>query len=152
MTRGRRPVKALDEAVEIAGRRGSVEQVTGKRGGAFDLIIIQPYRNVFVKVKRSQTSFTYPLEILHRYEREIARLHRVTLTRVTTREFWVRSPNGTWQFFLVRHDSVMEIRADGVYIPHEALPVRTADLSDTPADGPPFSGIDNSISPSDEGK
>ena len=134
MTRGRRPLKALDEAVEIGGRRGSVEQVTGKRGGAFDFIIIEPYRTVFVKVKRSQTSFTYPLEILHRHEREIASLHRVTLTGVTTREFWVRSPKGTWQFFLVRHDSVMEIRADGMYIPHASLPVTTVDLSDTSPD------------------
>ncbi len=59
MTRGRRPVNAMVEAVEIANRRGSVEQVTGKRDCAFDFIIIEPDRNVFVKVKRSQTSFTY---------------------------------------------------------------------------------------------
>ncbi len=138
MTRGRRPVNAMVEAVEIANRRGSVEQVTGKRDCAFDFIIIEPYRNVFVKVKRSQTSFTYPLEILHHYEREIASLHRVALTNVTAREFWVRSPKGTWQFFLVRHDSVLEIRADGVYIPCETLPVKTANLSESPADGTPL--------------
>jgi len=135
MTRGRRPVNAIHEAMEIAGRRGSVEQVTGKRDCAFDFIIIEPYRNVFVKVKRSQTSFTYPLEILHCYEREIASLHRVTLTSITSREFWVRSPNGTWQFFLIRHDSVLEIRANGMYIPRESLPVGTIDLSGIPADG-----------------
>ena len=138
MTRGRRPVNAMVEALEIANRRGSVEQVTGKRNRAFDFIIIEPYRNVFVKMKRSQTSLTYPLEILHRYEREIASLHKVALTNATAREFWVRSPKGTWQFFLVRHDSVMEIRADGVYVPFEALPVKTANLSESPADGTPL--------------
>ena len=147
MTRGRRPHNALDEAVEIAGRRGSVEQVTGKRGRAFDFIIFESYRIVFVKVKRSQTSFTYALEILHRYQREIASLHRVALTSVTAREFWVRSPNGTWQFFLVRHDSVMEIRADGMYIPCESLPVWTGDMSGSPADG-----TNDPISPSENGK
>jgi hypothetical protein len=147
MTRGRRPVNAIDEAVEIAGRRGTVEQVTGKRGGAFDFIIIEPYRNVFVKVKRSQTSFTYSLEILHCYQREIACLHRVALTSITAREFWIRSPNGTWQFFLVRYDSVLEIRADGLYIPRESLPVTTVDLSDTSADS-----TDDPVSPSEEGK
>jgi len=144
MTRGRRPVNAIDEAVEIAGRRGSVELVTGKRGRAFDFIIIEPDRNVFVKVKRSQTSLTYALEILHRYQREIASLHRVALTSVTAREFWVRSQNGTWQFFLIRHDYVMEIRADGVYIPHESLPARTVDLSGTSDDG-----TDDPLSPSE---
>jgi hypothetical protein len=96
MTRGRRPCNAIDEAVEIAGRRGSVEEVTGKRGRAFDFIIFEPYRNVFVKVKRSHTSSTYALEILHCYQREIASLHHVALTSVTAREFWVRSRDGTW--------------------------------------------------------
>ena len=142
MTRGRRPLNAIDEAVEIAGRRGSVEQVTGKRGIAFDFIVIEPDRVVFVKVKRSQSSFTYALEILNQYQREIAGLHQVTLTSVTAREFWVRSPNGTWQFFLIRHDSILEIRADGMYIPRESIPVRTVDLSGTPADG-----TDDPVSP-----
>jgi hypothetical protein len=136
MTRGRRPLNAIDEDVEIAERRGSVEQVTGKRYRAFDFIIIEPDgRIVFVKVKRSQTSFTYVLDILHRYQRELASLHRVALTSVTAREFWVRAPDGIWQFFLVRHDSIQEVRADGMYIPKESIPMRTVDLSDVPADG-----------------
>lgn len=135
MTRGRRPINALKEAVEIAGRRGSVEQVSGKRSCAFDFIIIETDRIVFVKIKRSQTSFTYPLEVLHQYQREVASLHRVPLTTVTAREFWVRSPHRAWQFFLVRHDSVLEIRADGMYIPHEALPVKTADPGSPSDDG-----------------
>ena len=67
MTRGRRLHNAIDDAVEIAGRRWSVEQVTSKQGRAFDFIIFEPHQNVFVKVKRSQTPFTYALEILHRY-------------------------------------------------------------------------------------
>jgi hypothetical protein len=141
MTRGRRPLNAINDALEIAGRRGSVEEVTGKRGCAFDLIICEPDRNVFVKVKRSQSSFTYVQEILQRYQREIASLHRVALTQVTAREFWVRSPKRTWQFFLIRHDSVVEVRADGMYIPRESIPVRTVDMSGTSADGAddPFS-------------
>jgi len=147
MSRGRRPLNALDEALEIAGRRGDVEKVSGRRGIAFDFVIIEPDRVVFVKVKRSQSSFAYPLEILRKYQREIASLHRVALTRATAREFWVRSPAGEWQFFLIRHDSVLEIRADGLYIPRASLPVRTADLSGTPADG-----TGDPSSPSDDGE
>lgn len=135
MSRGRRPLNALDEAVKIAEQRGSVERVSGRRNNAFDFIIIEEFRTVFVKVKRSQSSFTYPMEILYQYQREVASLHRVALTRATAREFWVRSPAGEWQFFLVRHDSVVEVRADGMYIPHESLPIETVDLSGTPADG-----------------
>jgi len=143
MTRGRRPLNALDEAVEIAGRRGDVERVCGRRTMAFDFIIIEEFRVVFVKVKRSQTSFTYPFDVLCKYQRELACLHRVSLTWATAREFWCRAPDGTWQFFLVRHDSIVEVRADGMFIPRESVPIETVDLSETPADG------DDSDSPSD---
>ena len=147
MSRGRRPRNAIDEAVEIAGRRGNVEQVTGKRGCAYDFIIIEQDRNVFVKVKRSQTSFTYVLEILQRYQREIASLHSMALTSIMAREFCVRSQNGTWQFFQIRCDSVLEIRADGLYIPRESLPVMTIDLSGATAEG-----AAGPLSPSDNGE
>jgi len=146
MTRGRRPTKALMEAVEIAGRRGCVENLSGKRGRAFDFLLIEPFRVVFVKVKRSQISFTYPLEVLSRYEREIASLHRVALTRTTAREFWVRSPAGEWQYFLIRHDSVIEVRANGMYIPREALPIETVDLS-----GGPDGSTGDTAAPSENG-
>ncbi len=58
-----------------------------------------------------------------------------SLTRVTAREFRVRSPDGTWQFFLIRHDSILEIRANGMYIPCESIPARTVDLSNVPTVG-----------------
>jgi hypothetical protein len=145
MSKGRRPRKAIDEAKDIAGGRGDVEELVSKRGAAFDFIINEPDRVVYVKVKRSQSSFTYALEVLHKYQREIASLHRVALTNVTAREFWVRAPDGTWQFFLIRHDSILEIRADGMYIPCEPIPVRTAEMSDVPADG-----ADDDESPSED--
>jgi hypothetical protein len=144
MSRGRRPLNALDEAVKIAEERGCVEQVSGRRNNAFDFIIIEEFRTVFVKVKRSQTSFTYPMEILYKYQREVACLHRVALTRATAREFWCRAPDGSWQFFLVRHDSVVEVRANGMFIPHESVPIETVDLSGAPADG-----TDSSSDPSE---
>jgi len=122
MTRGRRPNSALDEAKAIAGPRGGVLLIPGKRGDSFDLIIFEEFRAIFVKVKRSLTKFTWPLEVLHQYQREIAHVHRVPLTAVTAREFWIRHPNGTWQFFLIRHDSIIEIQGDGTYTPRAVIP------------------------------
>jgi hypothetical protein len=66
---------------------------------------------------------TNQLEVLHQYQREITRLYQVPFTLVTVREFWIRSPRGKWQFFLIRHVSVIEIQADGTYEPRAALPV-----------------------------
>jgi len=122
MSQGRSPNAALAEAEVIASRRGEVRLVPGKRGDAFDLIIFEEHRTIFVRMKRSLTTFTWPLEVLHQYQREIAHIHRVPLTVVTAREFWVRHPNGTWQFFLIRHDSIIEIRADGTYTPQAVIP------------------------------
>jgi len=147
MTRGRRPINAINEAVGIAARRGTVEQVTGKRACAFDLIIIGPDRNVFVKVRRSRAPFTYALEVVNSYQREIASLHQVPLTNGTAREFWIRSPKGTWQFFLVRNGSVQEIRAEDMDIPPESLSMREKDQPGTPSVGTGFL-----LSPSENGK
>jgi hypothetical protein len=122
MSRGKSPDRALDQAKEIAGRRGEFLLIPGKRGDSFDLIIFEEFRTIFVKVKRSLTKFSWPLEIMHQYQREIAHVHRVPLTTVTAREFWVRHPNGTWQFFLIRHDSIMEIQANGTYTPRAEIP------------------------------
>lgn len=147
MTRGRRPINAINEAVEIAGRRGSVEQVTGKRACVFDFIIIGPDRNVFVKVKRSRALFTHALEVMNSYQREIASLHQVPLTSVTAREFWIRSPKGAWQFFLVRNGSFQELQAEDVDIPPESLSLREKDQPGTPSVGSGFL-----LSPSENGK
>ncbi|WML68251.1 MAG: hypothetical protein METHP_01852 [Methanoregula sp. SKADARSKE-2] len=80
MTKGRRPRRVIVEAKEIAGRRGDVEELVSKRTGAFDFIINEPDRVIYVKVKRYQTSFTYALEVLCKYQRELGQLHRVSLT------------------------------------------------------------------------
>jgi len=117
MTRGRRPLKALIEAEQIALRRGAVQPAPGKRGDAFDLIIFEDTRTVLVKVKRSATHFTNPLEVLHQYQREVARLHQVPLTLVTAREFLTpffqvsfglylrhRNPGFLWAFFAKMRD------------------------------------------------
>lgn len=122
MSRGKSPVKAFAEAEAIASRRGEVRLLPGRRGDSFDLIIFEGLRTIFVKVKRSLTKFTWPLEVLHQYQREIAQVHRIPLTAVTAREFWVRHPDRKWQFFLIRHNSIVEIGPGGTYTPHAEIP------------------------------
>jgi hypothetical protein len=146
MTRGRRPNIALDEAETIAGRRGEVRVIPGTRSDAFDLIIFEEHRIIFVKVKRSLTQFSWLPDILRQYQREIVHLHRMPLTTVMAREFWVRHPKGNWQFFLVRHDSAIEIQADGTYVPPAVLPMNIPD----PTRGESSSGGDMDFSSKNE--
>lgn len=129
MRKGRPPLLTIREAEVIAMRRGQVVLVPGGRSDAFDIIICEEHRTVFVRVRRTLTRFTWPLEVLSQYRYDIARVHRLPLTEVTAREFWLRLPNGKWQYFLVRHDGLFEIEADGRHFPRAELPVVTAEFS-----------------------
>jgi hypothetical protein len=123
MRKGRPPHVTLRRAEAIARKRGDVIVVPGGRSDAFDLIICEEFRTVFVRVRSTLSRFTWPLEVLHQYQHDIARVHRLPLTAVVAREFWLRMPNGKWQFFLVRCDGITEIGPDGKYWPKAELPV-----------------------------
>lgn len=116
MTRGRKPLIALDEAGEIGGKRGPVLPTPGKREDYFDLVLYENWLTVFVRVKRSITHISDPREILATYRREIIRLRKVPLNAVVAREIWVRSPRGSWQFFRLLVDQIVEIRQNGTII------------------------------------
>ena len=139
MSRGRRPSQALGEAAVIGARRGSVLPAPGGRYDMYDFLIFEMYRIVFVKVRRSTSQFCDPIEILRTYRADVARIHRVPLAAYAAREVWVRMPRGRWQFFLIRHDSVVEIHADGTRIPRAELPVPVRGPepeADTPEEDP----------------
>ena len=116
MTRGRKPLIALDEAEEIGRKRGHVLPTPGRREDHFDLVLFTELLTTFIRVKRSITHISDPHEILAMYRREIIRLRKVSLTAVVTRELWVRSPRGSWQFFRIIADRIVEIRRDGTII------------------------------------
>jgi hypothetical protein len=122
----------MGEATAIAEKRGDVIPVPGGRSDAFDLIICEELRNVFVRFRRTSLDYFGPEDIHRAYRRDIARLVRMPLTRVMAREFWLRLPNGEWQFFLVRHDSIVEVREDGTIRnrPVQSIPVRDTAAAD----------------------
>ncbi|PKL65187.1 MAG: hypothetical protein CVV32_04130 [Methanomicrobiales archaeon HGW-Methanomicrobiales-3] len=123
MRKGRPPHVTLRRAEAIARKRGDVIPVPGGRCDAFDLIICEEFRTVFVRVRCTLSRFTWPLEVLQQYRHDIARVCRLPLTAVVAREFWLRMPDGRWQFFLVRCDGITEIGPDGKYWPKAELPV-----------------------------
>jgi hypothetical protein len=113
MTRGRPPLLALKEAYGIAMKRGKVLPVSEGRCDHFHFIIFSGNRVTFVKVKRMLSDLSDTKEILEHYEREVRHLARVPQNDVDAREFWARSPRGTFHFFLIDKDRLFEIQADG---------------------------------------
>ena len=88
MTRGRKPLIALDEAEEIGRKRGQVLPTPGKREDHFDLVLFMELLTTFIRVKRSTIHISDPQEILAMYRREIIRLRKVSLTGVVARELF----------------------------------------------------------------
>jgi len=122
--RGRPPHRMLKEATAIAIKRGEVIPVPGGRSDAFDIIVCEEFRNVFIRFRWSGADYITSQEVIRQYQREIKRISRMPLTRVMAWEFWLRMSRGKWQFFLVMHDGIVEIREDGTifYRPVQQVP------------------------------
>jgi len=124
--RGRPPFRMLEEAEMIAKKRGAVIMVPGGRSDSFDIIICEEFRNVFARCRSSATVFVCTIEIIRNYDRDIRRILSMPLTAVMSWELWIRLPRGKWQFFLITHDRIVEIQADGtiLYRPVQMIPVK----------------------------
>jgi hypothetical protein len=87
-------------------------------------------------LRKTGLYFSFANEVLEKYRIDIARAHRLPLTDVTAREFWLRLKNGTWQFFIIRHNGLFEIQKDGKYSPRAELPLV---MQDQESEEPPSS-------------
>jgi hypothetical protein len=68
---------------------------------------------LFVKVKRSRSITSDILEIASKYTHELLLLRTIPATMVILRELWIRSPKGSWQYYRILKDGIMEIRNSG---------------------------------------
>jgi hypothetical protein len=109
MTRGRPPKKACKEACGSAAQRGRILEAAGIAGSRTDFILFVRQRVVFVHVKRSHSRISTPKELNVVFNSGIAGLRTVPLTAVVSRQLWVLLPWGTWQYFLIGDDSIVEI-------------------------------------------
>jgi len=133
--KGRPPHRMLKEAIAIAKKRGGIIQVPGGRSDAFDLIICEEFRNVYVRLRWSGTPYLSSRDVLTRYSRDIGRMVRLPLTGAMAWELWLLEPQDLWQFFLITHDGLAEIRDDGTIYYRPVLPVPVADEAKSSADG-----------------
>jgi hypothetical protein len=124
MTRGRPPGQALREAKVIAGRQGRLCENTLGRGLLYDFAIHLVLALIYVRVKRIKREATTLAEIITACAPDIARLRRVPATAGLVRELWVRSPKGTWRFFIILDDRIVEIPPENLPGNAGARPLR----------------------------
>ena len=113
MTRGPRPWKALDEAVPIAKARGIIQLTMSGPERIYDISIISKIPVTFSRVMFAPKILATVHELADYYRKEIAQLRLIARDAAVTAELWIRSKHGTWRFFLVTPDFLVEIDREG---------------------------------------
>ncbi len=117
MTRGRQPLRALDEAYAIAKKRGAIMECPENFDDRYHFVLFTDEYTHFIRIQRTLSKEIDSVGVMQDYRREIRQLSKVPLSPVSVREFWVRSPKGSWQFFLIEKETVKELDAGGSLIP-----------------------------------
>jgi hypothetical protein len=110
MSRGRPPKKACIEAVSCARLQGAILDSPGIVGIHADCILFLRQQVVFIRVKRGRSYIRSPQELVVLFSSEIKSLRTVPLTPAVSRQVWVLLPWGTWQYFSIFDDRIVEIQ------------------------------------------
>lgn len=113
MTRGPRPPKALTEAIPIAKARGIIQLTMSGPERIFDIAIVSKIPVTFSRVMFAPAILATVYELADYYRQEIAQLRIIARDAAITAELWLRSKHGTWRFFLVTPNSLVEIDREG---------------------------------------
>ena len=113
MSRGPRPHRALAEAVPIAKARGIVQLAQSGPERFFDIAIISKIPVTFTRVMFAPEILATIQQLAHDFKEEIVQLRIIARDKAITAELWLRSKHGTWRFFLVKANSLVEIDREG---------------------------------------
>ena len=129
MIRGPLPREAIRLAIDQAGGRGTVMDRDLFQRARLGFIIFCMSLTVFVRVRRSRSHILRPEDIAAEFPGDVRLLRSIPQTSVISRELWLLAPWGTWQYFRILDDRIIEIRSDGVPL--------TGFSGPAPADGGP---------------
>ena len=113
MTRGPRPHRALAEAIPIAKASGIVQLAMNGPERIFDIAIISKVPVTFARVMFAPAILAIIQQLADDFKEEIAQLRVIARDASITAELWLRSKHGTWRFFLVMPNSLVEIDREG---------------------------------------
>jgi hypothetical protein len=109
MSRGPRPHRALAEAIPIAKGRGISQMALAGPERIFDIAIISKVPVTFTRVMFAPEILATNRQLADDFKQEIAQLRIIAWDKAITAELWLRSKHGTWRFFLVVPDALVEI-------------------------------------------
>jgi hypothetical protein len=112
-----RPRKTLPDAISLARLRGQVQLARYTREALFHFTINALGIVAFVRVRYTEQILLTIPEIVAEFHSDISRLRAIVQATAISRELWLRSRHGTWRFFRVTADGLVEIGRDGNVCP-----------------------------------
>ena len=113
MTRGRRPLIALGEAKHIAEKRGEVRHFRHEPDMICNFVIYLIGLVAHVRVRRVNRIRIAPDWLEREAAEDIATLRFIASSSGISRELWIHTPKGTFRFFRILDDSLVELDRDG---------------------------------------
>jgi hypothetical protein len=117
LTKAHRPRKVLPEALSLARLRGKVELTVQNLESLFHFTIVLSGMIAFVRVRFAERILATPAEIAAEFREDLLRLRAIVQDAIISRELWLRSRHGTWRFFRVTAEGLIEIGRDGRVCP-----------------------------------
>ena len=114
MTRGPLPKEAIRQAIDNAARWGNVMDRDLFQRSRLGFILVCMNLTVFVRVRCCRSHILRPEDVSAEFGLDILQIRRIPLTVVVARELWLLAPWGSWQYFRILDDRIIEIREDGV--------------------------------------
>jgi len=122
MTRGPLPEKAIKAALAIARARGIVSFCLRSRESVCDIVIHAPVQTINAIVRRCRRLYGPLAEMEYQFWESLARLRLVPENPCRSRELWACSPYGTFRFFRVMDDGLVELDSSGLSIANRSHP------------------------------
>jgi hypothetical protein len=136
MTRGRKPLMALREAVLIAKKRGETRQFMHEPGTICNFVIYCQGSVAHVRIKRVTRVHCSYEWIECEAADALAALRAIASGPGISRELWVFLPRGAFRFFRVEETGLVELSRDGSVMPGKREPA----ASPTGTGGPDRTG------------
>jgi hypothetical protein len=115
-----RPRRAVTDAISLARLRGKIQTTVRDREILYHFTIIAAGLVAFVRVRFASRIFASPAELAAEFREDISRLRAIVQATVISRELWLRSRHGTFRFFRVIADGLVEIGRDGQVLARES--------------------------------
>lgn len=150
MTRGRKPLMAMSEALAIARKRGEVRQFMHEPGRICDFVIYCLGNTAHVRIKRVTRVRCPHAWIEAEAADALATLRAIAAGTGISRELWVFLPRGAFRFFRIEQAGLVELSRDGaVTVPKTWADVLSQQSAGTatipPVQAPPPESSDGNI-------